>query len=1102
MFKHIVLVAACVIALQGIAFCDSAPRTIGGGDRGWEGWTSTGTGWRQTDAARQENPAAAVAHVESGEEATGTFRSPVFTVQGDVIEFWANGWDSREGARGLNKCLLRLGKDDSIVREADPPQNDAFVPRSWYVSDLAGQEVYFEAVDGVSGPGFAWIGLAKVIEKHKGVPSSSSPYRALPMSSTGTWGILTTTGGSYVGEPYLSSMAQGEPGTGEIWSPTFTLSVPRIVLKIRGWDGRHGELGKDRFLLTDAATGEIVRKSEPPLSDEPTRLDWDVAELKGRSVRVGMIDANSDSSFAWMGIDEVDAGSDYHVKFNGKSMAGWVAKVPQLDYADAGGVPFLVGAGSIAAENGGTVARIDCRVKHIYLLGMTNSLDQGNYCWFSPMDYAGRFFVGDRLGAIRVSYADGAVDLYPLVLGESLWWGRKFTQNPEPFISDAAAAAALKDSLRLYPAAPTPDGRYLAVISPRSAAVQSVEIVDSAAKNGSPVILGLTVEPESGEAVPKGVALPHDAASAELAAFVKTSALRREGDDETTAAKKLVQLREALYTTRSNFPKHVDVTVPEGYKGPEFKFEGDAFAEVLTNVLYANLEDISERVDAEGMYHTSAKGAATWGGYEGFGTYQEGIGSYYPQSWTRDMGRSLGELCAFGYLDEAKRCADYVFAKARVWEERPELRLNGVVLPRHICRVLQGPSTDPGQGCFENDGQGLTALFVYNLWRRIPDRDEWLKAHWEDVQGLGDWVIWQFEHPEVSGAKEVLRTDSECSGGIGYSVYADMACMEALKGLADMAVSIGHASKAAQWRARAEKMRAGCESTYIVNDEKYGKVWTLAHSGWPNRSTVMGPVIIPSDRSGFLGQTNDKWRAYNDATYRRQVESYKPFGFFGVAMGYGQGFVTQSALLLDKMDDATEMLRWAARATYCAAYKPYIVPEGCEVDPTGRFWHRTGDLGNGVQQAEIVKALRVVIGIDDSSPSRLSLCPRMPVGWTGVSIGRYPAVIRPGAETEIAQLSYSLTHKQEGWRLDVSSDRPLPAVDMRLGPLVSDSSKSGSWTESLRGKVADSVLVNGTRVKADVVRSGDSWWVKLSVPAGQTKLDVRIAEVVAGGLGQ
>lgn len=979
-------------------------------------------------------------------------------VQGDVIELVVNGWDGREGGRRANRFLLRSAKDGAILRESAPPLQDGFVPLSWFVSDLRGREVYFEAVDGVSEPSFAWVGLASVAEKTKAVPAASSPYRAIRLRSPGTWAVLTRTGGSYSAEPYLSSLGEGEPGIGEISSPAFTLTVSSVRLKVRGWDGRNGEVGKCLFTLIDANTGAALRKSEPPLSDEPAWIEWDVADLKGRSVRVRLIDSNADTSFAWMGIDEVDAGPDYRVRFaDTKSLAGWQPSVQEPAYAEISGVPFLAAPSSVSAENGSVEVPIGCEAKHIFLLGMTTSLDQGNYTWYPPNDYSGRFFIGDSIGAVNVVYADGTTDHYPLVLGEGLWWGMRFTRFPEPFVSDAKARKALAGSLRLFPNGPTHDGRYLAVIAPRAARIRSIEIVDSPAKRGVPVIFGLTVE--STGSVPDGVALPHDAPSEGLKRFVETSPLRRAGDGDQAAVKKLAALREALYTTESNFPKHSVTVIPKGYTGPEFGFTGDSYAEVLTNILYANLDDIAARVDAEGMYHTSAKGAASWGGYEGFGTYRDGVGSYYTQSWTRDMGRSLSELCAFGYVGEAKHCADYVLRMARVWEERPDLRLNGVQLPRHICRVLQGPSTEPGQGCFENDGHGLTTLFIYNLWRRLPDRDSWLRRRWPDVRGLGDWVVWQMAHPDVSGFKVTLRTDSECAGGTGHSVYADVACFEALRALADMADSIGESDSVDKWRAAADLLSAGCESSYLISDKSYGETWTLDSSGWPNRSTVMGPVIIPADRSGFLA--SDPWRAYNEAAYKRQVESYKPLGYFGVAMGYGQGFVTQSALLLDKMHDATTMLQWAAKQTYCSALNPYIVPEGCEIDPAGKFWHRTGDLGNGVQQAEIVKALRVVIGIDDTSRDTLTLCPRMPYGWTSIRVRRYP--LASGTH-----VSYLLKRLGRGYALYASSDRPLPEVAIRLGPF--DSKPQGSFMK--------------------VERSGDSWWVSVHQPAGKKRLSL------------
>jgi len=146
--------------------------------------------------------------------------------------------------------------------------------------------------------------------------------------------------------------------------------------------------------------------------------------------------------------------------------------------------------------------------------------------------------------------------------------------------------------------------------------------------------------------------------------------------------------------------------------------------------------------------------------------------------------------------------------------------------------------TEVGGGCFENDGHGLTSLFIYDLWRHLPNRDEWARARWQDIQGLGDWVVWQLQHPELSKATDVLWSDSEASNwpvATGSSVYCDYACIEALYGLAEMADSIGEKADGDKWRTTADKLRAGCERNYIEDDPKYGKIWTLKNAGFGGR---------------------------------------------------------------------------------------------------------------------------------------------------------------------------------------------------------------------------------------------------------------------------
>jgi hypothetical protein len=62
-------------------------------------------------------------------------------------------------------------------------------------------------------------------------------------------------------------------------------------------------------------------------------------------------------------------------------------------------------------------------------------------------------------------------------------------------------------------------------------------------------------------------------------------------------------------------------------------------------------------------------------------------------------------------------------------------------------------------------------MFIYKHWLRVPDRDAWLHAHWADVKAAGDWIPWQFDHAQITGAADgVLYTTGESAGGKGYSV--------------------------------------------------------------------------------------------------------------------------------------------------------------------------------------------------------------------------------------------------------------------------------------------------------------------------------------------
>lgn len=740
------------------------------------------------------------------------------------------------------------------------------------------------------------------------------------------------------------------------------------------------------------------------------------------------------------------------------------------------GVPFIETAWHAPAD-GVLQAKVGTQARAIYLLGMTEATRSS--AWSDASSYAARFFVGDHLGDVRLHYADGSTQQFPLILGESVWEGLSFYQAREPFPTDAHLRATFENALRLYPAAPTDDGNYVAVIHPKVEPLESIEVVDSKEKRGSVTIAGITVEVAQGTGIPGSIPIAVNGFAPEFVRFAAQKALRAAGQDEASSKQRLDAFLDAFYTSDAVFHHPIATQIPAGFVGPRVTFKGTPYASALENAFYANVQDMLDKVDADGTYHTSTKGALAWAGDPRsaggeFGTFRSGEGVYYDHAWSRDLGRSLQELTELGYMSKAEPVADFAFRSARTWAQNPALTYHGSPLPPHWSRIINHPDFSLP---LENDGHGLIAVFIYKLWQRMPDRDAWLRAHWADVKLAGDWIPWQFDHADITGAKNgVLYTTGESAGGAGYSVYPDAVCMDALTALAEMADSIGQTQSATLWRDRAEKMHAAIPANYLIDDAKYGSVWTLAHAGWPNKSTVLGPLIFTADVDGFAPSDDDPaWKAANEAAYQRMIDTYKPFGFYGWAMGYGQGFVTQSALLLDRMKDATTMLDWTARESYDPQIHSFVVPEGVQVDPTGKFIYRTGDQGNGVQEAEIVKTFRILVGVDDVQPQRLRIMPRLPYGWVQMGVDKYPAFVERDGKSETALLHYDLRRVGARMTLDVSADKALGPVAMRLGPFAEKPE-------------ASAVLVNGKHPEQpSIEKSGDSWWVGFTAPVEGTK---------------
>ena len=90
--------------------------------------------------------------------------------------------------------------------------------------------------------------------------------------------------------------------------------------------------------------------------------------------------------------------------------------------------------------------------KYLYAVGGYHSTDTGCPAW-GTSDPSDIRFIGDHLGDLVITYADGTADTVPLILGYTLWLHSTWMETPAPFMGegkDDALAARLMETLSLY----------------------------------------------------------------------------------------------------------------------------------------------------------------------------------------------------------------------------------------------------------------------------------------------------------------------------------------------------------------------------------------------------------------------------------------------------------------------------------------------------------------------------------------------------------------------------------------------------------------------------------------------------------------------------
>ena len=673
---------------------------------------------------------------------------------------------------------------------------------------------------------------------------------------------------------------------------------------------------------------------------------------------------------------------------------------------------------------------------YAYLLGMVMNDPQCSEWWQQEeANYANhtRVFLGDNLCFIFIVYEDLTQEIVPAIFGYNAWNYELYSKiqpfetqlntygGPyrEPFESDIDAKKLFDDSLCLNE---TEEGqkctKYIMAVKLSNKPVKCLSTRKFPAKTAGLCISSITClksgfEPENPNMK-----------------VVDPAIFLNRGYQLN-----LEKLARRLYQFKDDVPEKIEHIIPENYVGPKVNFIGSNVADVLTNVYHFNMQDMAEnKVTADGMPHTSSQSGASFGLYVGMGTFKRSEGGYFTHIWTRDVGRVLIELAMAGVSDRLELAAD----KMHHYLYDPSSRFT---LPN--WKRIANAYEQFGEGYVnmsgkENDGHASIMMFMYQLIRTRQVSKAWVESSKKQILDAANWFFWQIEKPAESNFDKVLYSDSEASSGDngGYDLFSNAISYYALLGYKYIGEYMGWDELAEKCAKCAAIIKKGIYEVFIQDHPKYGKIFVdNTYDAWTYEYKRFGILFEMADHFTYEPMSfDDELAVVAKNTMKAQMdEFYTPYS--GRQMGYGQGYITQTMLLMDNVAEYSKCIEASAFFCYHNHDLQYIVPEGVITHPTKRYWFRNSDLGNAVQQAETIKSIRLMLGLEDLNPQTgINIIPRLPLSFDKMEISNYKLAKIVDGEAKKVAVEYCYSRIDGGYKVSIAAAEGILLNTIRFGP--------------------------------------------------------------------